>query len=71
MSDGQAKQLYDQYVKAKRLVGERTDNVSYDQLMKSLNKQAPGIMSKHKARGVEFGVVIKDEKVVLKAKPKK
>ncbi|MBT8492615.1 MAG: hypothetical protein KJO07_06110 [Deltaproteobacteria bacterium] len=71
MSSGQAKQLYDQYVKAKRLVGERTDNLTYDKLMRSLNKQAPGIMSKHKARGVEFGVVIKNEKVVLKAKPKK
>jgi len=71
MSEESAKRLYQQYVKAKKLVGERTDNVSYDSLMRSLSKQAPGIMSKHNAKGVDFGVVIKNDKVVLKAKPKK
>lgn len=71
MSEGQARQLYQQFVNAKRQVGESTDNLSYDKLMKSLNQQAPGIMSKHQASGVAFGVAIKGDKVILKAKPKK
>lgn len=71
MNEAKAKQLYQQYVKAKKLVGARTDNISYAKLMRSLNKQAPSIMTKHKAQGVDFGVVIKDDRVVLKAKPKK
>ena len=71
MTEKDARQLFQQYVKAKKLVGERTDKLSYDRLMKSLNKQAPGIMSKHKAVGVSFGVVVKEDRVVLRAKPKK
>jgi hypothetical protein len=52
-------------------VGERTDNLSYDKLVSTLSKQAPAIMKQHNARGVEFNVVVKGDKVVLKAKPKK
>jgi hypothetical protein len=69
MSEAKGRDLYDRYLKARQLVGERTDNLSYDKLMRSLNKQAPGIMTKHKAKGVDFNVVIKGDKVVLKAKP--
>jgi len=71
MSEQDAKKLFQQYVKAKKLVGDRTDKLTYNRLMKSLNKQAPGIMTKHKAKGVDFGVVVKDDRVVLKARPKK
>jgi hypothetical protein len=71
MSEGQARDLYDRYVQARKLVGERTDNLTYDKLMGTLNKQAPKIMKQHNARGVEFNVVVKDDKVVLKAKPKR
>lgn len=71
MSDAEAKQLYHRYVKARELVGDRTDNLSYGKLMRSLNKQAPKILSDHQASGVSFNVVVKGDKVVLKAKPKK
>ena len=50
---------------------ERTDNVSYAKLLRTLNKQAPQIMKQHGAKAVEFNVVIKEDRVVLKAKPKK
>ena len=69
LDQNQSRQLFDKYVKARQLVGERTDNVSYDKLMRSLNKQAPTIMKKHGAKGVDWKVVIKGDKVVLKAKP--
>jgi hypothetical protein len=71
MSEQKSRQLYDKYIKARKLVGERTDNISYDKLMRTLNKQAPKIMTDHQARGVDFNVVIKGDKVVLKAKPQK
>jgi hypothetical protein len=70
MSDDDTRALYQKYVKARQLVGDSTDGLTYEKLVRSLNKEAPRIMEQHKARGVEFNVVIKDNKVVLKAKPK-
>lgn len=71
MTEKQSKDLYKRYVQARTLVGESTSNLSYDKLMRTLNSQAPRIMKQHKAKGVDFSVVIKDDKVILKAKPKK
>lgn len=71
MTERQSRDLYKRYVQARQLVGERTDNLSYDKLMSTLNKQAPKIMQQHRAKGVEFNVVVKGDKVVLKAKPKR
>jgi hypothetical protein len=71
MSETQTRQLFDRYVQAKKLVGEATDKLTYAKLLRTLNSQAPKIMQQHKARSVDFNVVIKDDKVILKAKPKK
>jgi len=71
MTEENSHQLFDKYIKARKLVGERTDNITYDKLMRTLNRQAPKIMSDHQAKGVVFNVVIKGNKVVLKAKPQK
>ncbi len=71
MTEHQTRQLYDRYVKAKKLVGEDTGSLSYAKLLRTLNKQTPRIMKQHQAKSVEFNVVIKDDAVVLKAKPKK
>jgi hypothetical protein len=71
MSEADADKLFKRYVKAKKLVGEQTTGVTYDRLMRSLNKQAPKILKDHNANGVDFEVVVRGERVVLKAKPKK
>ncbi len=71
MSVSESQALYKRYKKARELVGENTSNLSYDKLMRSLNKQAPKIIREHKAQGVSFNVVVKGDRVVLKAKPKK
>jgi hypothetical protein len=71
MNEAAARQLYERYVSAKRVVGEDVSQLRYESVIKSLAKQAPKIMSDHQARGVEFAVVIKDKKVILKATPKK
>jgi hypothetical protein len=70
MNDDETRALYTRYLKARELCGEKNDGVTYDKLLRTLRSQSTKIMSDHKAKGVEFGVVIKDNKVVLKAKPK-
>lgn len=69
MDEKQCRDLYTRYIKAKKLVGEKTDGISYDKLVSSLGKQAPSIMKQHGARGVQYSVVVRGEKVILKAKP--
>lgn len=71
MSEAEGKALYQRYKKARELVGESTTGLSYNKLMNSLNKQAPQILKQHKAKGVSFDVVVKGDRVVLKAKPHK
>jgi hypothetical protein len=66
-----AHELYKRYVQAKKLVGEDASGIKYEHIVNTIKKQAPKIMEQHKARGVEFQVVIKDNKVILKAVPKK
>jgi hypothetical protein len=70
MNDAETRALYTRYLKARELCGEKNDGVTYDKLLRTLRSQSTKIMADHKAKGVEFGVVIKDNKVVLKAKPK-
>jgi hypothetical protein len=70
MSDADARALYAKFLKARQIVGESNDGMSYDKLVRTLRQQGARIMEQYQAKGVEFGVVIKDNKVVLKAKPK-
>jgi hypothetical protein len=70
MNEQQCRDLYARYVKAREMVGQASD-MSYEKLVSSLGKQAPAIMKEHGAKGVEFNVVVRGDKVVLKAKPQK
>lgn len=70
MSDADVRTLYSKYAKARELVGEKSDASTYKQLLRTLHKQAPKIMEQYGAKSVEFGVTIKDNQVILKAKPK-
>lgn len=70
MSETGARALYQRFLQARKRVGKSTD-VRYEDLMKSLNRQAPAVMKQHRAKGVEFDVAVKGGKVILKAKPKR
>ena len=70
MTEADTRSLYAKFVKARQLVGEKNDDMTYDKLVRTLRQQGSKIMAQYKAKGVEFGVVIKNNKVVLKAKPK-
>jgi hypothetical protein len=70
MSDADVDSLYQKYVKAKEMVGEQTNAQTYGKLLNTINAQAPKIMEQYKAKGVDFSVVVKDNQVIIKAKPK-
>jgi len=70
MTEDDTRALYTKFLKARSLVGEKNDDMTYDKLLRTLRQQGSKIMEQYKAKGVEFGVVIKDNKVILKAKPK-
>lgn len=70
LSDAKLKAVYDAYVTAKKRCNEDTSKLSYDSVAANLRKQVPELMKKHNAQGVEFKVVIKDGKAILRAVPK-
>jgi len=70
MSEQQLRALYEAYVAAKKRCNEDVSRVSYDALAKSVAKQVPELIAKYKARTVEFKVVIKDGRAILKAVPR-
>ena len=69
MSEQRLQQLYDVYMKAKQRTGEQS-SLTVDALRKQIEKQIPAIKAKHKCESVDFKVVLKDGKAMLKAVPK-
>jgi hypothetical protein len=70
LSDSQMRSLYEAYLQAKKRCNEDTSKLSYDSVAKSVTKQIPELMSRYKAKAVDFKVVIKDGKAILKAIPR-
>jgi len=70
MTDADVHALYTNYVKAKEMVGEPTGPQTYGKLLNTINAQAPRIMEQYRAKGVDFSVVVKDNQVIIRAKPK-
>jgi len=70
MSDAQMRALYDSYVTAKRNCREDVSKLTYEAVAKSVSKQIPELMTRYKAKSVEFKVEVKEGKAVLKAIPK-
>jgi hypothetical protein len=70
LSDSKIKAIYDAYVMAKKRTGEDTRSITLDSVASSLKKQVPELMKQHNAKSVEFKVVIKDGKAILRALPK-
>lgn len=59
--------VYAKYVASRAQTGEAT--VSYEAMVSSLKKQVPLVVEKFKCKSVEFKVLQKDGKTVLKAVP--
>jgi hypothetical protein len=70
LADSQMRELYDAYVSAKRRCNEDVSKLTYEAVSKSVTKQIPELMERYKAKAVDFKVVIKDGKAILKAVPR-
>jgi hypothetical protein len=70
LSDQKLRAVYDAYVTAKKRCQEDTSKLSFEQVAANLRKQVPDLVKKAGAQNVEFKIVIKDGKAVLRAVPK-
>jgi len=69
--EARMRQIYESYIEAKRNNNERTDQIDYEMVAKSLKKMVPKLDRKHKGKRVDFKVVVKDGKVGIKPVVKK
>jgi len=69
LSDDKLRRLYETFLVARQRTGESTAGVTFEAIAKSVRAQVPQLMARHKAKSVEFKVVIKGGKAVLKAIP--
>jgi hypothetical protein len=71
LSEKQLKALYNAYVTARQRTNESSDGITLDSLSKSLLKQVPTLLKKYDCKAIDFKVVIKDNRTVLKAVPRR
>lgn len=69
ISDDKLRRLYDTYLVARQRCGESTNGISFESVATRIRAQVPQLLEKHKAKNIEFKVVIKGGKAVLKAIP--
>jgi hypothetical protein len=70
VAERQLRELYSAFVAAKQRCNEDVSKLTYETVARSVAKQVPELMERYKARSVDFKVVIKDGKAILKAIPK-
>ena len=70
MTEADVEVLYAKYVQAKQTLGEDAGPAAYRKLVKTIHEQAPKIMEQYRSQGVDFSVVVKDNQVIIRAKPK-
>lgn len=66
LSDSRMRQIYAQYVEAKRAAKESTAGVTYEAMAKQLRQQAEKLKASHPHKSVDYNVVMKDGKPTLK-----
>ncbi|MFO0556311.1 MAG: MXAN_5187 C-terminal domain-containing protein [Polyangiaceae bacterium] len=66
LSDGRLREIYSQYVQSRRERNESTAGITFEKLADSLRSQADKLKSKHTAKRVDYEVVVKDGKTLIK-----
>lgn len=66
LSESRMRQIYGEYVAAKRSVKESTAGVTFDALSKQLRQQAEKLEASHPGRKIDYSVVMKNGKPTLK-----
>lgn len=65
------RQIYDEYVRARRAAGESTEGISYERLARSLDSQTELLRKKHGGdKVIEYVVVTKDGRTLIKPRVK-
>lgn len=70
LSEDRLQALYNAYLSAKKRCNEDVSKLTFENMRASIQKQVPALLTKHNAHSVDFKVVIKDGKAVLRAVPK-
>lgn len=70
LDEARMRALYEAYIAARRRCQESTEGITYEALASSLRRQVPEILARHNATAVDFKVVIRGGKAVLKAVPR-
>ena len=70
MGEEQYQSLYRRLIRAKRMCGEETNSVRYQALKETIQRQLPALKKQHQGKDIEFQVVIRKGRAILKAKPK-
>jgi len=66
ISTSRLRQIYGQYVEAKRRCNESTATITFDKVAKNLRTTAMQLKDKHQGRNIDFEVVVKNGTPVLK-----
>ena len=69
LSDEKLRRLYDTWVVARQRTGESVKGLSFESVASKIRAQVPSLIEKHGAKSIEFKVVIKAGKAILKAIP--
>ena len=65
------RQVFDDYVAARRQCGENVEGIRFDKVRATLLREAPKIAEKNRVAEVDFQVVIREGRAILKAVPVK
>lgn len=66
ISNDRLREIYSQYVQSRRDRNESTTGITFDKLADSLRTQADKLKEKHSAKKVDYEVVVKDGKTLIK-----
>jgi hypothetical protein len=66
LSDGRLREIYSQYVQSRRDRNESTAGITFEKLADSLRSQAEKLKSKHTSKRVDYEVVVKEGKTLIK-----
>jgi hypothetical protein len=66
LSEQRVRQIYNQYVEARRSANESTAGLTYDKLARTLNAQSEKYRASHATKTVDFEVEVKNGRTVLK-----
>ena len=70
LSDGQVQRIYETLLVARARTNESTEKLSPDSLARTLRKQIPDLLERFKCEAVDFKVVIREGKAIIKAVPR-